>query len=336
MTESPTLPTIMNAVEISTPGGPEVLLPVERPLPEPKAGEVLIRVQAAGVNRPDIVQREGHYPPPPGASDLPGMEVAGMIAALGDGVTGWKIGDVVCALISGGGYAEFATAPAVQCLPAPVGLSMIEAAALPETTFTCWTNLVDGGHLKAGETLLIHGGASGIGTTGIQLAKALGARVFVTAGSPEKCEACRKLGADLAIDYKAEDFVKAVKAATDGKGVDVVLDMIGGDYVKRNISALATFGRHVSIATQLGADATVPIFRIMQKRLILTGSTLRLRDVAEKGAIAAALLKTVWPMIEAGRIKPIIHKTFPLARAVDAHRALEAGDHIGKVVLTIA
>ncbi len=327
------LPTTMTAIEIAEPGGPEVLRPAERPMPTPKPREVLIRVVAAGVNRPDLLQRQGNYPPPPGASDIPGLEVAGQIAALGDGMDGWKIGDPVVALLAGGGYAEYAAAPVEQCLPVPAGLSMIEAAALPETIFTCWTNLVDGGKLKAGETVLIHGGASGIGTTGIQLAKALGARVFATAGTQEKCDACRNLGADLAIDYKTEDFVPAVKAATGGRGVDLVLDMVGGDYVRRNIDALAPAGRHVSIAAQRGAEATIPIFRIMQKRLLLTGSTLRARSPAEKGVIAAALLETVWPMIAAGVIKPLIHATFPLVMAADGHRALEAGDHIGKIVL---
>jgi NADPH2:quinone reductase len=324
----------MIVIEITQPGGPEVLKPVERPAPEPGPGEVLIRVEAAGVNRPDIMQRQGNYPPPPGASDVPGMEVAGRIVRVGVGVEGWKADDAVCALLAGGGYAEYAAAPALQCLPVPQGLSMVEAAALPEAVFTCWTNLVDGGRLASGETVLIHGGASGIGTTGIQLAKALGARVFATAGSPEKCAACRALGAELAIDYKTEDFVPAVKAATDGAGVDLVLDMVGGDYVRRNIEALAKGGRHVSIASQAGAEATIPIFRIMMKRLILTGSTLRARSVAEKGAIAAALRQHVWPMIESGKLRPRIHAVYRLSEAASAHRALESGDHIGKIVLT--
>jgi putative PIG3 family NAD(P)H quinone oxidoreductase len=330
------LPSAMTAIEIATPGGPEMLKPVRRDTPKPGPGEIVIRVAAAGVNRPDLLQRQGNYPPPPGASDIPGLEVAGHVAALGAGVNDWRIGDAVCALLAGGGYAEFVAAPTEQCLPVPAGLSMIEAAALPETMFTCWTNLVDGGHLKSGDTALIHGGSSGIGTTGIQLAKALGARVFVTAGSAEKCAACRSLGADLAIDYKTEDFVKAVKAATGGRGVDVVLDMVGGDYVRRNIDAMAPGGRHVSIAVQGGPEATIPIFKIMQKRLILTGSTLRARSAAEKGIIAAALSRTVWPMIAQGAIRPLVHATLPLDRAGDAHRALEAGDHIGKMVLTVA
>jgi putative PIG3 family NAD(P)H quinone oxidoreductase len=326
---------MMNCIEIGTPGGPEALIATLRPTPQPGDGEVLIAVAAAGVNRPDVIQRQGNYPPPPGASDLPGLEVSGRIVSTGPNVTGFAVGDAVCALLAGGGYAGYASAPAVQCLPIPAGLSMTEAAALPETLFTCWTNLIDGGRLKSGETVLIHGGSSGIGTTAIQLAKALGARVFVTAGSAAKCAACRTLGADLAIDYKTEDFVKAVKSATAGRGVDVVLDMVGGDYVRRDIEAMAPGGRHVNIASQGGPEATIPIFRIMQKRLILTGSTLRARSPAEKGIIAAALRAQVWPMIEAGRLKPLIHAIFPLSHAADAHRALDAGDHIGKIVLIV-
>jgi putative PIG3 family NAD(P)H quinone oxidoreductase len=326
---------MMTVIEIAQPGGPEVLKPAQRATPVPAAGEVLVAVEAAGVNRPDLMQRQGSYPPPPGASDIPGLEVAGRIAALGKGVEGWQVGDAVCALLSGGGYAQFAVAPAVQCLPIPQGFSMVEAAALPETLFTCWTNLVDGGGLAAGQTVLIHGGSSGIGTTGIQLANALGARVIVTAGSPAKCEACRKLGADIAINYKEQDFVAAVKAATNGRGVDIVLDMVGGDYVNRNIHILAQGGRHVSIATQAGSDATVSILRIMLKRLVMTGSTLRSRNIQEKGAIAAALRQTVWPMIAAGKLRPLIHATFPFRQAAEAHKVLEAGEHIGKVALTV-
>jgi len=330
----------MTVIEIREPGGPEVLTPVQRPVPEPAPGEILIAVAAAGINRPDLMQRQGNYPPPPGASDIPGLEVAGTVAALGEGIVGFAAGDRVCALLAGGGYAEYVAVPAMQCLPLPQGLTMVEAAALPETLFTCWTNLIDGGHLKAGETVLIHGGSSGIGTTAIQLAKALGATVFVTAGSPEKCQACLKLGADLAIDYKADDFVTAVRQALANqvgakRGVDVVLDMVGGDYVRRDIEILAQGGRHVSIAVQGGPEATIPIFKVMQKRLVLTGSTLRPRSPAEKGKIAEALHKTVWPMIAAGQLKPVVHATFPLARAAEAHRALEHGDHIGKIVLTI-
>ncbi len=331
-----TVPATMTVIEISQPGAPEVLKPVQRPVPHPAEGELLIRVQAAGVNRPDLMQRQGNYPPPPGASDIPGLEVAGTVAALGQAVTGWTVGDPVCALLAGGGYAGYAAAPAVQCLPQPEGLSMVEAAALPETLFTCWTNLIDGGKLEAGQTVLIHGGASGIGTTGIQLAKALGAKVFVTAGSAEKCAACLKLGADLAINYKTEDFVAVVKEATGKRGVDVVLDMVGGDYVRRDIEILGQGGRHVSIASQGGAEATIPIFKVMQKRLILTGSTLRPRSAAEKGVIARALLKTVWPLIAAGRLRPLIHAEYPLSQAAEAHRALEGGDHVGKIVLIAA
>ena len=330
-----TPPPTMIAIEISQYGGPEVLRAVERPVPVPAAGEVLIEVHAAGLNRADLVQRQGFYPPPPGASDLPGMEAAGRIAAVGADVADWRIGDGVCVLLAGGGYAGYVAAPAVQCLPIPPGFSMEEAAAFPEAIFTCWTNLVDDGRLAARETILIHGGASGIGTTGIQLAKALGARVFTTAGSPDKCTACEALGADLAIDYKMQDFVAAIKAATNGRGVDVVLDMVGGDYVRRNIEVMAPGGRHVSIASLAGAEATIPIFRIMQKRLILTGSTLRARSPAEKGVIAAALRHTVWPMIAAGRLRPRVFATFPLTRADDAHRALEAGNHVGKIVLIV-
>jgi putative PIG3 family NAD(P)H quinone oxidoreductase len=329
------IPATMTAIEISQPGAAEVLKPAERPTPSPADDEILIRVEAAGINRPDLLQRQGNYPPPPGASDIPGLEVAGTVAALGAGVIGWAVGDPVCALLAGGGYAQYAAVPSVQCLPLPTGLSMVEAAALPETLFTCWTNLVDGGHLSAGQTVLIHGGSSGIGTTAIQLAKILGARVLTTAGSPEKCAACVRLGADLAIDYRAEDFVKAVKDATDGRGVDVVLDMVGGDYVRRNIEVMAQGGHHVSIASLGGAEATIPIFRVMQKRLILTGSTLRARSPAEKGRIAKAVHEGVWPAIADGRLKPLIHATFPMDRAADAHRALEAGDHIGKIVLTM-
>jgi putative PIG3 family NAD(P)H quinone oxidoreductase len=323
----------MTVIEISQPGAPDVLKPVQRPVPKPGPGEVLIAIAAAGVNRPDLLQRQGNYPPPPGASDIPGLEAAGIVAALGEGVTGLAVGNAVCALLAGGGYAEYVAVPAVQCLPIPAPLSRIEAAALPETLFTCWTNLIDGGHLEAGQSVLIHGGASGIGTTGIQLAKALGAQVLVTAGSEAKCTACRELGADVAIDYKTQDFVTAVKDATGGTGVDVVLDMVGGDYVRRNMEVLKPGGRHVSIATLGGVDATIPIFRVMQKRLILTGSTLRPRSPAEKGAIAARLADVVWPMIAAKKIKPHIHATFALEDAAEAHRALENGDHIGKIVL---
>jgi putative PIG3 family NAD(P)H quinone oxidoreductase len=327
-------PTTMTAVEIAKPGGPEVLTPVTRPVPKAGPGEVLIAVAAAGVNRPDVLQRQGNYPVPPGASDIPGLEVAGEIAALGADVAGWKIGDRIMALLAGGGYAEYAAAPARQCLPVPKGFTMIEAAAAPETFFTVWTNVFERGALKAGESFLVHGGASGIGTTAIQLARAFGARVFATAGSDEKCRACERLGAERGIDYKTEDFVEVAKSLTGGRGVDLILDMVGGDYVARNIAASAVEGRIVSIAFLRGAKVEINLASVMSKRLLLTGSTLRPRSVAEKGAIAGALRKHVLPLLDAGRVKPIIDATFPLARANEAHRRIEA-DHIGKIVLTV-
>jgi NADPH:quinone reductase len=320
---------LMNAIEIKDFGPPDGLKSVTRPLPIPADGEVLIRVHAAGLNRPDILQRLGKYPPPPGASDVPGLEVAGEIAESKS--PEWKTGDKVCALLAGGGYAEYAAAPAGQCLPVPKGLTMIEAAALPETFFTVWNNLFMRGKLQAGETVLIHGGASGIGTTAIQMAKAFGARVIVTAGSEEKCEACRAIGADVAHNYKAQDFVIAIGE----NNVNVVLDMVGGDYVPRNMKVLAVDGRHVSIAVQGGGKAELDLVQMMQKRLILTGSTLRNRSVAEKTELARGLRGHVWPLIEQGKIKPVIFKTFPLEQAAQAHAALEAGNHVGKVVLTV-
>ncbi len=325
----------MTVVEITQSGGPEVLKPATRPLTPPRAGEVLIKVAAAGVNRPDMIQRQGLYPPPPGASDIPGLEIAGAVVALGDGVDGWSTGDAACALVTGGGYAEYCAAPAAQCLPPPEGLSLIAAAALPETLFTVWSNVFDRAGLKQGESFLVHGGTSGIGTTAIQLAKAFGARVFATAGSDEKCAACLDLGADRAINYNDEDFVQAVKDETGGKGADVILDMVGGDYVARNISALAADGRMVSIAFLKGAKVEVNLMPVMLKRLTLTGSTLRARSVAFKAAIAQRLREKVWPLIETGRIKPVIHATFPLARAADAHRLMESSAHIGKIVLEV-
>jgi putative PIG3 family NAD(P)H quinone oxidoreductase len=329
------LPSTMTTIEITRFGGPEVLIPATRPVPKPQEGEILIKVAAAGVNRPDILQRTGGYAPPPGASDLPGLEIAGTVAALGSGVSGWMPGDAVCALVAGGGYAEYCAAPAPQCLPVPKGLDMIQAAGLPETFFTVWTNVFDRGRLKAGESFLVHGGSSGIGTTAIQLAHAFGARVFTTAGSAEKCAACRALGADVAIDYRTEDFVGAVGAATDGKGVDVILDMVGGDYIKRNLKILAVEGRLVQIAFLQGSTVELNLAPLMVKRQTLTGSTLRPRPVAEKGAIAASLREKVWPLLEAGRIKPLIHATFPLADAAGAHRLMESSAHIGKIVLTV-
>jgi NADPH:quinone reductase len=330
------LPATTIAIEIERPGGPEMLRRTERPMPLPAAGEVLIAVEAAGVNRPDVLQRLGEYPPPHGASDLPGLEVAGRVAAVGLGVNRFRPGDAVCALVNGGGYAAYCTAPEPQCLPVPQGFSMVEAAALPEAFFTVWHNLFERGRLVAGESVLIHGGSSGIGTTALQLARAFGARpIFATAGSREKCHACETLGATRAIDYKHEDFVKVVKDATGGRGVDVVLDMVGGDYIQRNLSALAPDGRLVFIAFLGGAQASVNFVPIMLKRLTVTGSTLRARKVEDKGAIAAALERQVWPLLDAGRVKPAIHQTFPLAEAAAAHRLMESSAHIGKIVLTV-
>jgi len=329
------LPTTMTAIEIDGFGGPEVLKPTTRPVPLPSTGEVLIEVAAAGVNRPDIHQREGNYAPPPGTSDIPGLEVAGKIVAVGLGVHNFKVGQEVCALVAGGGYAAYCAAPEPQVLPVPKGLSLIEAAALPETFFTVWTNLFERGGLKPGETMLVHGGSSGIGTTAIQLAKAFGARIFTTAGSREKCQACEKLGADVAIEYKREDFAEVIKARTGGRGVDVILDMVGGDYFQRNINSLAMDGRLVSIAYLRGARVEVNFLPVMRNRLTITGSTLRPRTVQEKGAIAAALRAKVWPLIEKGAVKPLIECTFPLAEAAAAHRLLESSSHVGKVVLTV-
>jgi NADPH2:quinone reductase len=325
----------MIAIEIREPGEPDVLVPVERPKPVPADGEVLIRVAAAGVNRPDVFQRRGRYAPPPGASDIPGLEVSGTIEALGPGVSGVAVGDAVCALVSGGGYAEYCVAPAPQCLPVPRGMDVVTAAAIPETFFTVWTNVFQRGRLQPGESLLVHGGSSGIGTTAIQLAHALGSRVFATAGSAGKCAACEKLGADRCINYKTEDFVPLAKELTGGKGVDVVLDMVGGDYFARNMDALAMDGRLVSIAVLHGLKTTINILTMMQKRLTLTGSTLRVRPVAEKGAIAAALKQHVWPLLEANTAWPVIHATFPLEDAAAAHQVMEEGAHIGKLVLVV-
>jgi NADPH2:quinone reductase len=322
------------AIEIREPGEPEVLVPVERPTPTPAAGEVLIKVAAAGVNRPDVFQRRGRYPPPPGASDIPGLEVSGTIEARGAGVHDWRVGDAVCALVAGGGYAEYCAAPAPQCLPVPRGMDLVTAAAIPETFFTVWTNVFERGRLQAGESILVHGGSSGIGTTAIQLARARGSPVYATAGSAEKCAACERLGAERAIDYRREDFVAVVRALTDGRGVDVVLDMVGGDYFPRNIEALAVEGRLVEIATLQGVKAELNIQTIMQRRLTITGSTLRARPVADKGAIAAALRQHVWPLLESGAVKPIVHATFPLRDAAEAHRVMESSTHIGKLVLT--
>jgi len=309
------------------------LRPCTRPVPSPGNGEVLIEVKAAGINRPDILQRRGDYPPPPGAPDLPGLEVAGEVVSVGPEVSRWKIGDAVMALVAGGGYAQYCVAPAPQCLPVPKHLSMPEAAAIPETFFTVWTNVFDRGRLKPGETLLVHGGSSGIGTTAIQLAKRFGARVITTAGSPEKCAKCRDLGASVAIDYRAQDFVEIVTKETGGKGVDVILDMVGAEYFERNLKVLAVEGRHVQIAVQRGAKSEINLAQIMVKRQTVTGSTLRPRSVAEKGAIAEALERAVWPWLEDGSVRPIVHATFPLERAWEAHQLMEASTHIGKIVL---
>ncbi len=325
----------MRVVEVPKPGGPEALVPGERPVPVPKPNEILVKVAAAGVNRPDILQRMGLYPVPPDASDLPGLEIAGEVAACGASVTMWKPGDQVCALVHGGGYAEYCVAPEVQALPLPKGLSMVEAAALPETFFTVWSNVYDRAHLAPGETLLVQGGSSGIGTTAIQLAAAMGNRVFATAGSDEKCAACVRLGAEKAFNYRTQDFLAEVKAATGGKGVSVILDMVGGDYVPKELKCLADDGRLVFIAFLRGPKTELDINELMRRRLTMTGSTLRPRPVAFKGAIANSLRDKVWPLIEAGRIKPVIYKTFPLAEAREAHKLMETSQHIGKIVLTV-
>jgi NADPH2:quinone reductase len=328
------LATRMTAIGIKAPGGPEMLVPEQRAVPAPGAGEILVKVAAAGVNRPDVMQRQGLYPPPPGAPDIPGLEIAGEVVALGPNVKRWKIGDCVMALVIGGGYAEYCLAHESHALPVG-GLSMVEAAAIPETFFTVWHNMVQRGGLKSGETFLVHGGTSGIGTAAIQLAKALGARVIATAGSDEKCAAARKLGADVAVNYKTEDFVAATKAATADKGADVILDMVGGDYIARNYEAAAVEGRIVQIAFQGGPKADVNFMRMMLKRLHHTGSTLRSRSVADKGAIRAAIEDNVLPMIDKGKVKPVIYKTFPLAEVAAAHALMETSAHIGKIVLTL-
>ena len=324
----------MICIEISQPGEPEVLKPAERPDPVPGPGEVLIHVAAAGVNRPDVLQRRGAYPPPPGASDIPGLEVAGTVAAVGAGVEGWRTGDAVCALVSGGGYATMCVAPAPQCLRVPATLDLVAAAAIPETFFTVWTNVFDRGRLQAGETALFHGGTSGIGTTAIQLAAVRGATVFATAGSDEKVRACEALGARRAINYRTQDFVNVIREMTGGAGVDLILDIMGGSYLNRNLAALAVDGRLVQIGLMGGENANVDLRRVLGRRLTITGSTLRPRPVAEKGAIAAALAREVWPLLEAGTIKPIVFKTFPLAEAAAAHGLMESSEHVGKIVLS--
>lgn len=329
------LPESMTAVAISAPGGPEVLQPTTRSVPQPGPGEVLIRVAAAGVNRPDVLQRMGYYPPPPGASDLPGLEIAGTIAAVGAGGDPELLGQAVCALVAGGGYAEYCTAPVGSCLPVPKGFSMAEAAALPETVFTVWHNLFERAYVSEGETVLVHGGTSGIGTTAIGLCKLFDIKIIVTCGSAEKCAAATALGADLAVDYSAEDYVEAVKSFTDGKGVNAVLDMVGGDYLPRNLACLAEDGRHVTIAFQRGAKVEFDIADVMRRRLTLTGSTLRARSADFKALLADEIHRTLWPRLSEGGWKPAMDQSFALADASLAHARMQAGEHVGKIVLTV-
>ena len=329
------IPQTMTAVEIREPGAPQVLRAVERPVPQPGPGEVLIHVAAAGVNRPDVLQRKGIYPPPPGITDIPGLEVAGEVVRLGEGVREPALGARVCALVAGGGYAQYVSAPAVQCLPAPAPLSLEQAAVLPETFFTVWLNVFERARLKKGETLLVHGGASGIGTTAILLGKAFDAHVIVTAGSAQKCAACRELGADVAINYREADFVEATLRVTDGRGADVILDMVGGDYLARNTAAAAVEGRIALIATQGGNKSELDLRPLMIKRLTISASTLRAQPVANKGRIAASLRENVWPLFETRGLKPVIHARFPLADAAGAHRLMESDTHIGKIVLLV-
>lgn len=325
----------MRAIEITQPGKPDVLQPCERPMPVPKAGEVLIKVHAAGINRPDVLQRLGKYPVPPGASDLPGLEVAGEIVDGDYASAGLEKGELVCALVQGGGYAEYCTAPAEQCLPVPKGLSLLEAASLPETFFTVWSNVFDRARLAPGETLLVQGGSSGIGVTAIQLAAALGHRVFATAGSDDKCRACERLGAERGINYRSEDFAAVVKELTGGKGVDVILDMVAGDYIPREIDCLADDGRIALIALLGGAKAEIDLGQVLRRRLHISGSTLRPRPVAFKAAIARSLRERVWPLFEQGKLKPVIYRTFPLAQAAEAHALMESSTHVGKIVLKV-
>lgn len=329
------IPETMTAIVIDGKGGPEVLQPRTEPVPKARAGQVLVKVAAAGVNRPDVQQRLGAYPPPASHSPLPGLEIAGEVVQVGPQVSRWHPGDKVCALVNGGGYAEYCIAEDVQALPIPRNLSLVEACGLPETCFTVWNNVFERGALKAGEWFLVHGGTSGIGTTAIQIAKALGAKVMTTAGSSDKCEACVKLGADVAVNYKTDDFVKVAKEATGGEGIDVTLDMVGGAYTERNIVAAAEDGRIVQIATLGGAEATINVARLMVKRVTLTGSTLRPRSREVKARFAKALEETVWPLIASGKVKVVIDSTFPLARAADAHQRMETSQHVGKIVLTV-
>ena len=330
-----TTPETMQVIEINEFGGPEVLTPATRAVPSPGPGEVLIKVAAAGVNRPDVMQRQGNYPVPPGASDLPGLEVAGTVAAVGDGVARWREGDPVCALTPGGGYAEYCLTPQEQCLPVPQGYDMVKAACLPETFFTVYLNVFMRSSLTAGEWLLVHGGSSGIGTTAIQLAKAFGCKVITTAGSAEKVAACRDLGADVAVNYREEDWQAAIRDATEGRGVDVVLDMVGGPYIQGNIDSLATDGRYSFIAFLKGPAAEVNVSKILLKRLTVTGSTLRPQPVSKKAEIARNLESHVWPLLDGGKVKPVLYKTFPLQQASDAHRLMESSEHIGKIILTV-
>ncbi len=329
------LPSTMRVIEIAAPGGPEALTLGERPVPAVGDGELLIQVSASGVNRADCMQRRGEYPPPPGASDLLGLEVSGTVAAVGNGVLGWREGDLVCALLAGGGYAEFCVAPAPQCLPVPPGVALVDAAALPEVAMTVWTNVFERGALSAGETLLVHGGSSGIGTMAIQLACELGSKVYVTAGSAEKCAACEALGATRAFNYREVDFVEALRAES-GVGVDVVLDMIGGDYLQRNLSVLKLDGRLVIIALMGGTRAEFDLSMLMRRRLVVTGTTLRARTVEQKGAVASAVRKKVWPLVESGRVRPIIHQRWSLSEAAQAHRVMESSVHVGKLLLVVA
>jgi NADPH2:quinone reductase len=329
------VPSEMTVIEIAAPGGPEQLRRAVRPVPRPGAREVLVRVAAAGVNRPDVMQRQGRYPPPAGASDIPGLEVAGEVVALGSEVAGVVVGDQVTALLAGGGYAEYAVAAAPLCLPVPAGLTMVEAAAVPETFFTVWTNVFERGRCKPGDNVLIHGGTSGIGTTAIQLAAAWGARVYATAGSDEKARACERLGAVRGINYRTQDFVELIRQDTAGKGVDVILDMVGADYLDRNLQVAAVEGRLVIISMLGGSRAEIKLNHIVTKRLTVTGSTLRARSVEEKAAVAAAVRSNVWPLLVAGRVRPVIHATFPFAEAAAAHQLMESSNHIGKIVLTM-
>jgi len=324
----------MKAIIITQPGGPEVLQIAERPTPSYSADEVLVKVAAAGINRPDVAQRKGHYPPPPGASDIPGLEIAGIVEEAGTNVKRWKKGDKVCALVTGGGYAGYCNVPQGQCLPIPENLTFIEAASLPETFFTVWSNVFDRGALKRGESLLVHGGSSGIGVAAIQMTKALGSKVYVTAGTDEKCRFCEQLGADKAINYKTEDFAEVIKQINNGKGVDVILDMVGGDYTPKNIESLAEDGRLVIINMMMGKDAKVDLGQVMRKRLVITGSTLRSRDVAFKSQIAQNLEKTIWPLLASGKIKAVINKIFPAQQASEAHKLMESSEHAGKIILS--